>query len=139
MSGRQEPTGGRARTRAGTSVEAFLEQLEHPHKAAILLLRAAILHTDPRIAESVKWNAPSFALGEQFATFKLRPVETVQIVLHTGAKVKSPPTAMVIDDPEGLLRWAAPDRAIATFADLDTARAREAAFVGIVRQWIAQL
>ena len=87
MSDTQGTKGRRGGGARGATVEAFLERLEHPHLAAIRLLRAAILSADPRIQESVKWNAPSFALGEHFATFKLRPVETVQIVLHTGASV----------------------------------------------------
>ena len=78
-------------------------------------------------------------LDDHFATFKLRPVETVQLMLHTGAKVKPTPTAMTINDPSGLLTWAAPDRCLATFADLDDVRTKQAAFIAILQQWIAQL
>jgi hypothetical protein len=123
----------------GATVDAFLERLEHPHLAAIRLLRVAILSADPRIQESVKWNAPSFALEEHFATFKLRPVETVQIVLHTGARVRPIPAQVTIDDPAGLLTWVAPGRAVVTFAGLEAARASEEALVGVIRQWAVQL
>lgn len=78
-------------------------------------------------------------LDEHFATFKLRPVETVQIVLHTGAKARPSPAQIMIDDPAGLLVWAAPDRAIVTFAGLEAARAHEEVLVAVVRQWLAQL
>lgn len=139
MSDKQQQPAGRARGKATDNVDAFLERLEHPRKAEIALLRATILGVDPRIRESVKWNAPSFALADHFATFKLRPVETVQLVLHTGAKVKAAPNMMAIDDPHGLLTWASSDRCQAIFADLDDVRAKQAAFVAILQQWIAQL
>jgi len=138
MSDKQRPT-GRARAPAVDDIDTFLERLEHPRTAEIALLRSRILAADPRIRESGKWNAPSFALDDHFATFKLRPVTTVQLVLHTGAKVKSSPTVMVIDDPSGLLTWVAPDRCLATFVDLDDVRAKQAALVAILQQWIAQL
>jgi hypothetical protein len=134
---RTEGKHGRGATRA--TVDTFLERLEHPQLAAIRLLRAAILSADPRIQEAVKWNAPSFALEEHFATFKLRPVETVQIVLHTGAKVQPTPARITIDAPAGLLVWVAPDRAVITFAGLEEASANQAALVAVVQQWVAQL
>lgn len=139
MSDKQHAPAGRAGRRSAGDVSAFLERLEHPHKAAIETIRAAILGADARIRESIKWNAPSFTLGEHFATFKLRPVETVQIVFHTGAKVQPTPKAMAIDDPAGLLRWAAPDRCIVTFSDEAEVRSKQAALVAIVQQWIEQL
>lgn len=139
MSDTQRTRGRRGSGAREATVDAFLERLEHPHLAAIRLLRTAILSADPRIQESVKWNAPSFALEEHFATFKLRPVETVQIVLHTGAKVRPAPVQMTIDDPAGLLTWVAPDRAIVTLAGLEMASGSQETLVDIVRQWVAQL
>lgn len=127
------------RGKGAAAVDAFMERLEHPRKAEIAALRAIILSADPRIAEGVKWNAPSFALADHFATLKLRPEATVQVVLHTGARVRPNPTAMRIDDPAGLLAWATPDRAVVTFADMAAIQAGQAAFVAALRQWIAQL
>ncbi|HEY1013276.1 MAG TPA: hypothetical protein VGE07_11265, partial [Herpetosiphonaceae bacterium] len=72
------------------TVAEFLDELDHPHKPAIAALREQILALDPRIREGIKWNAPSFALGDDFATFKLRPAETIQIVLHPGARPAQP-------------------------------------------------
>lgn len=139
MSDTQRTKGRRGSGATGATVDTFLERLEHPHLAAIRLLRAAILSADPRIQESVKWNAPSFALGEHFATFKLRPVETVQIVLHTGAKVRPRTAPITVDDPANLLAWAAPDRAVVTFTGLEAASASQEALIDIVQQWVAQL
>lgn len=127
-----------AHAKKAGDVGAFLAELEHPRKAEIEALRALILGADERVREAVKWNAPSFYIEEHFATFKLRPVEKIQVVFHTGAKVKSDARALQIDDPAGLLSWPARDRCVATFVDRDDVRAKEAAFVGIVKQWIEQ-
>lgn len=120
-------------------MDAFLSRLDHSRKAEIQALRNVILGVDRRIEESIKWNAPSFAIGEHFATFKLRPGDVVQIVLHTGAKVKAPPAPVAIDDPMGMLKWAAKDRCVVTFADQADVRAKRSAFTTILEQWIAQL
>lgn len=122
-----------------SAVTAFLAALEHPHRAQIGELRAVILAADLAIREEVKWNAPSFRLADHFATFKLRPESTLQVVLHTGAKVRAEPLVMHIDDPAGLLAWVTPDRAVLTLRDPDTVAAHSDAVQGIVRQWIAQL
>lgn len=126
-------------TVATTNVASFMAQLDHPRKAEIEAIRAIILGADPSIQESIKWNAPSFSIDEHFATLKLRPSTTVQVVFHTGAKVKPNATAMTIDDPLGLLKWAAPDRCVATFTSVEEIEARRGTLVSIVKQWIAQM
>ena len=121
------------------AVNAFMARLEHPLKAEIEAVRATILGADARIQESIKWNAPSFSITEHFATFKFRPVETVQVVFHTGAKVRPTSTAISIDDPAGLLKWAAPDRCVATFTGMPDIISKETELVAIVQQWIEQM
>ena len=124
---------------AGSSaeVERFLAGLEHPLKREILRLRAVILGADPRITESIKWNAPSFGTSEHFATFHLRSRGSVQVVLHLGAKPR-PGVRLrdAIADPASLLDWRGADRAIVTFHDLAEIEAARKAFVGIIRQWV---
>jgi hypothetical protein len=121
------------------SVEILLDTLDHPHVAAFRRLRELILGLDPRMTEEVKWNAPSFKLEDHFATFKLHPPKDIQLVLHTGAKVKIPPREFQIDDPAGLLKWPAKDRCVLTLQSVEALSERESAVAGIVRQWIAQL
>lgn len=132
-SGASRPTGEAS---AGT-VDALLAALEHPMKEEIARVRAVILGADPRITESVKWNAPSFATTEHFATFHLRAKEGVQVVLHLGARPR--PSARVRDeiaDPAGLLEWRAVDRATVTFRDRIDVEAKKAAFAALIRDWI---
>jgi hypothetical protein len=118
-------------------VEAFLTELEHPFKREVLALRAIIREADPAIRESIKWNAPSFATTEHFATFQLRHRDGVQIVLHLGAKPRPDVQAQAsIDDPQGMLEWRGADRALVSFRDLREIAARKSAFVKILRQWV---
>ena len=125
---------------SGTAaVDALLAGLEHPHKPAIERLRRVLLGADRRVREEVKWNAPSFVLDDHFATFKLYPPKAIQIVFHTGAKPKKPPRKFAVDDPEGLLEWAAPDRCVLTLDSAAAAKRHEKAVLAIARQWIAQL
>ena len=75
-----------------------------------------------------------------FATFKLQPPGTVQVILHRGAKLRTDlPEGVKIDDPEKLLKWAAPDRAILSFGDPPDIKAHEKAVLLILRQWMKQL
>lgn len=125
---------------ASGEVEAFLAALEHPHRAEILALRQAILAADPRIAEGIKWNAPSFRTSEWFATFHLRAKAGVQIILHFGAKVRDRSTARAaIADPEALLQWLADDRATVKFRDAADVDAKRSAFAAVIRQWIGHV
>jgi hypothetical protein len=134
-SGKRSSTAG-----APDDVGAFLAALEHPRKQEILALRAIILGADARIAESIKWNAPSFHTVEHFATFHLRAKEGVQVVLHLGAKPRpdAPVRAAIVDDAS-LLGWRGPDRATVAFRDMPDVEARGDAFARVVRQWITFL
>jgi hypothetical protein len=116
---------------AASSVDAYLDALEHVHLAGIRSLRAAILAVDPRIVEHVKWNAPSFGLGgDDLVTMRLAPKDAFQLVFHRGVATQA--GTVSVDDPGGLLDWKAPDRAV-----VDLTRADEAAVVALVRAWIA--
>jgi hypothetical protein len=120
-------------------VEAYLASLEHPHKRGVQILRRAILGVDARIREEVKWNAPSFCLEDHFATFRLHPGSIFQLVLHTGAKVKKRPKQMSLDDPRGLLKWAAKDRCVIAFQSDADARSKRPEVERMIREWIGQL
>ena len=121
-----------------SSVDEYLTALEHPHKKEIQALRKVILGLDTRILEEVKWNAPSFRLMDHFATFRLHPVPMFQLVLHTGAK-KGSPKQFRLDDPSGLVKWAAKDRCTISFESNADALAKRDTVTGIIKDWIAQL
>lgn len=93
------------------AVALFLEETDHPLKSEMLALREIILTSDPDITEHIKWNAPSFCINDEDRfTFKLNSPQAVDIVFHRGAKVKTIPAEKLIDDPDGLLKWATNDK-----------------------------
>jgi hypothetical protein len=120
------------------AVDKFMAKLEHPHKDAIEVIRRLMRDADPAIAEGVKWNAPSFRTTEYFATMHLRAHDGIGIVMHLGAKVRETP-AFQLEDPQGLLKWLAKDRALMNFAGIEDVKAHQDAIQAIVRQWIAAL
>lgn len=122
---------------APASVAAYLAELDHPLKPEILAVRQIILGADPRIAEEIKWNAPSFRTAEHFATMNLRAKGGLLVILHLGAKPRHDAQSPAIADPDGLLEWLGPDRASVLFRDLAAVEARREAFAAIIRQWIA--
>ena len=91
-------------TSTGEAGGALLLTVSHPLHAEIVDVRSSLLGVDPRIAEAVKWNAPSYRTTEFFATFHLRSTDSVRMVLHTGAKRRANPATLDIPDPSGLLQ-----------------------------------
>lgn len=126
-------------TRIGT-VDEFMHELDHPFKAEIQAVRSIILGASPDITEGIKWNAPSFARGEYFATIHLRARDGVQVILHLGAKVRDVgPDGLSVHDPAGLLKWLAKDRATVKFADMAAIVEQRTAFEALVREWISHV
>ncbi|MDQ3655436.1 MAG: DUF1801 domain-containing protein [Chloroflexota bacterium] len=119
-----------------SDVDAFMAALDHPMKDDIVRLRTAILASNPRISERIKWKAPSFCMdGDDRVTFRLPPRGGLQLVFHRGAKVKDT-AGFAFTDDTGLMEWAAADRAIVRLADSADVRAKQARIVEIVNQWM---
>lgn len=68
-------------------VDAFLLQLTHPLKAEIEAVRA-IINANPKIAEQIKWNAPSFFYVDDLATIHVKAQQHVHLIFHHPAIVK---------------------------------------------------
>jgi uncharacterized protein DUF1801 len=116
------------------SAADFMAKLDHPLKAEIEAVRKIILGADTSIEEGIKWNSVSFRTGEWFATFHLRATDSVQVVMHLGAKAKG--KKVEVDDPGELLQWLGKERAIVKLADMKEIKAKKAALQAVVRQWI---
>lgn len=117
-------------------VEALLDASPYPQRPVIDAMRAIVARAVPEAVESVKWNAPSFATAEHFATFNLRATSGVQLVLHRGAR---PARVRDMRDLLGadaqLLEWKSPDRALLTVSDAAHLAALRAPLGRLVRVW----
>jgi hypothetical protein len=137
MSAKKSVKSKGAVTRKAGNLDDFMRELDHPLKKDIETVRQIILNVDPGIGEAIKWNAPSFRTTDFFATVNLRSMECVQLIFHTGAKVKATAaTGISIADPAGLLKWLAKDRCLVTLGAGKDIQARRAAFEAVVREWI---
>ena len=119
------------------AVSALLDASTHPQRAVIDAVRALIARAVPEAVESIKWNAPSFATNEHFATFNLRAQPGVQLVLHRGAKPRRDADmreAVGADAP--LLEWKSPDRALVTVRDAAHLKAIRTPLTRILRTWV---
>lgn len=125
-----------ARSRTNADIVVFLRELEHPMKREIEAVRKQILAASRSIREELKWNAPSFATREHFATFHLRSKTGFQLVLHRGAKSVAPPKRLAVADPAHLLTWRATDRALVGFRDARDVARKLPALKALVREWI---
>lgn len=120
------------------AVDAYLNGVPEPARAALTELCRIVAASDPRVRGEIKWNAPSFAIDDHFATTGVRKAGGVRLVLHTGATRRGPARAIVIEDPEKLLDWKDSDRAVAVFADAADVRRNEGALAAVLTEWIAQ-
>ncbi|HJQ14734.1 MAG TPA: DUF1801 domain-containing protein [Anaerolineales bacterium] len=73
-------------------VDAFMNELNHPFKAEVQVVREIIRDVNKDITEQIKWNAPSFSYhGESLVTFNLWEKERIHLVFHNPmiSRVKS--------------------------------------------------
>ena len=120
-----------------SDVDRYMNDLRHPLKAGVVQLRTAILASNAAITEHVKWNAPSFCYGgTDRVTFRLHPGERLQLIFHRGATTRDDTDGFVFDDPSGLMKWLAPDRAVVDLPSLDEVAAHEQQVVILVNRWV---
>lgn len=120
-------------------VDSYMRDLQHPLRDGVEALREIISSVDPRIIESIKWSAPSYAIDDHFATMNLHRPERIQLVLHGGAKPRPDLASLRVDDPSGMLGWAAADRANVEFSSIEDVELRRTELQAILLQWIAQV
>jgi uncharacterized protein YdhG (YjbR/CyaY superfamily) len=121
-------------------VEALVRGLKHPLKKEIEAVRLIILGASPAITDGVKWNAPSFRTNKDwFATINLRAKDSVQAILHRGAKARPDQKAFKLADPKGLITWLGEDRALVTLGAGGDIPQNRKALEAIVRAWIRHI
>ena len=99
-----------------SSVQLYMDQLEHPLKAEIETLRTIIKNTDSRISERIKWNAPSYYYKKDMVTFNPKDMKRVCLVFHHAAIVKI---------QSDLLQGDYKDRRIVYFKDMNEVKTNQ--------------
>lgn len=118
-------------------VERFREALNVGVLQTIDAIRAIVAHSHPGLKEGIKWNAPSFKLGDDdLITLGLERSGGVRVVLHRGAKLKAV-DGFHFDDPDGLARWPSPDRGVIVFRDQADVAQRADALSNLCSRWLA--
>jgi hypothetical protein len=118
-------------------VTIFLDELIHPFRVEIELLRDLILGSNPLITENIKWNGPNYSVSnEDRITMRINPPKQVQLVFHCSAKTKQNPSQKIIQNDFGILDWRSNDRAVATFKNLEAIENAKADLILLISEWI---
>ncbi|MCX7638364.1 MAG: DUF1801 domain-containing protein [Cyclobacteriaceae bacterium] len=118
-------------------VSRFLDELKHPLRKEIDLLRGIILSSVKGLEENIKWNAPNYNFGGQDRiTLKIMPPKQIQIIFHRGAARQKQPASRLIANETTLLNWKENDRAVATFKSVREINEHEKELVSLVKSWI---
>jgi hypothetical protein len=123
------------------AVQKFLDDCDHPLKAAMEEIRRIVLSTDPEIEEQIKWNAPAFFYAGDMKAFdpkeykrdilvyNLHKKEYLLLVFPTGAK---------IEDSSGLLEGNFPDgRKTVSFSSLEQVKQRANDLQTVIKKWLS--
>jgi hypothetical protein len=122
-----------------TEVTALLEELNHPFRNEIELLRICILKANNGLEESIKWNGPNYCFdNEDRITMRVQPpTKQVQLIFHRGAKKQTQPEDKLISNKSKMLVWKENDRAIVTFKSLQDIESGKTELTTIVNEWIS--
>jgi len=77
----------RSLSNTNSIVDEWFETLEHPLKEEMLQVRWIILKADERIAESIKWKAPTFEFKGNLVSFQPRAKKFVSLMFHRGSEI----------------------------------------------------
>jgi hypothetical protein len=110
------------------TVEAWFEKYENPMKPLVLAVRDLILEANPRMTETIKWQAPTFVYKGNLASFYPKSRQHVSLMFHTGAQI--PGNFPSLEGSGEVSR-------VMKFIDLEDLRGKEEELKAIVAAWIA--
>ena len=114
-------------TQHDPAVDAWFDRYDNPQRELVLAVREAILDTDDRVTEVIKWQAPTFVYKGNIASFYPKTKTHASLMFHRGA---------ALDDPDGLLEGEGDVSRVARFLDADDLDAKRVALQRLIRQWI---
>lgn len=112
-----------------TNVDAWMDAYDNPQKDLVQAVRLAILGADPRVTETIKWQAPTFVYKGNIASFFPKAKKHASLMFHKGAEIEGNFLSLEGDGKE------ARSMKFADAADLDAKRAELAA---IITAWCDQ-
>lgn len=116
-------------------MQAWLDRQDAAAREGIDLLRIIVCDVGAPWQETIKWNAPSFALGgEDRVTLGVERGGGWRVVLHRGARVHVGDFAF--EDRHGLAQWPTADRGVVRFRDLDAVRKSRTELTALIADWV---
>ena len=110
-------------------VDAWMAKYDNPQKALVQAVRKAILAADKRIAETIKWQSPTFMYKGNLASFNPKAKQFASLMFHTGAKIAGTfPSLSGSGDVARTMQ----------FASLDDVKKKAAELKRIVKAWCDQ-
>jgi hypothetical protein len=79
--------GRRMEGTVANDVDAWMAKYDNPMKPVVQAVREVILEADPRIAETIKWQAPTFVYKGNLASFFPKAKQHASLMFHTGASI----------------------------------------------------
>ena len=108
-------------------VDAWFDALDHPLKDVMLEVRRAVLASDRRVGECIKWKSPTFTFEGNIASIDPKAKALVQLMFHQGAKL--PGKHPALEGGGGTVRYL-------RFSDRADVRAKRADLRAAIRAWI---
>lgn len=68
-------------------VDAWMATYENPMKPLVEAVRQIVLGADKRMAETIKWQSPTFTYKGNLASFNPRSMQHASLMFHTGASI----------------------------------------------------
>lgn len=69
-------------------VDAWFARYDNPMKPVVAKMRDIILAADPRIGETIKWQAPTFTYKGNIASFFPKSKKQASLMFHKGALIR---------------------------------------------------
>lgn len=108
-------------------VDAWFDRYDNPRRELVQAVRDAVLETDARVTETIKWQAPTFVYKGNIASFFPKTKTHASLMFHRGA---------VLDDPDGLLEGEGEVSRVARFLDAEDLERKREPLQRLIRQWI---
>ena len=107
-------------------VDDWLAAYDNPMKPVVAAMRDAIMAADPRVGETIKWQAPTFTYKGNIASFFPKSKAHASLMFHKGADIPGVFPNLVGDGKEARSFKA---------SSLDDLGAKKEELQSIIRAW----